>query len=515
MSRFLAYAYMGMGRMIEEVRTDDSALREDLPEEIAVTVLTEETAREIFALAEADEESPSRIAPPEEVLPARARRDSSRPPARTESLQLYLKQMAATPLLDREEECRLSQAIEIARRRFRSKLFESPVAAAAALEMLEKVQDGRASFGRTFRTGRADDPATREERARLPELILQLRPLLQSARETFETLLRRLGPDEAIAAGGEEVAEVRRQWVLLLGQVDFQPEREKDLLEILEAFSNRYAQHPAATADQDLVQAMEGAESFRERVGDIRCLFRLYSGSVGELCAGNLRLVVSIAKHFRNRGLAFLDLIQEGNIGLLKAADRFDAGLGFKFSTYATWWIRQSITRAIAEQSRTVRLPLHLVVATARLKQAAKALAQQLGREASPEELAQFGDIPVDHARELLSLRRTTVSLDRSIGEEGDSSLARLVPDENAPCPVEGAARSMLRERLASVLGQLTPREREILRLRYGLDTGRASTLDEVGGKFRLTRERIRQIEAKAMKKLQHSTRSRKLQQFV
>jgi RNA polymerase primary sigma factor len=506
---------MGMGRMIEEVRLDDSALREDLPEEVAVPVLAEETAQEILVLADADEEGPSRVAPPEEVLPVRERRDPSRPPARTESLQLYLKQMAATPLLDRDEECRLSKAIEIARLRFRSKLFESPVAAGAALAMLERVEDGRASFGRTFRTGRADDPATREGRARLPELVRQLRPLLQSARNTFETLLRRLGPHEAIVVGEADLAEVRRQWVRLLGEIDFQPEREKDILEILEAFSKRYAQHSTALAEQDLVQAMEEAESFRERVGEVRSLFRLYSGSVGDLCAGNLRLVVSIAKHFRNRGLAFLDLIQEGNIGLLKAADRFDAGLGFKFSTYATWWIRQSITRAIAEQSRTVRLPLHLVVATARLKQAAKALAQELGREASTEELAQFGEVPVDHARELLSLRRTTVSLDRSIGEEGDSTLARLVPDENAPCPVEGAARSLLKERLASVLGQLTPREREILRLRYGLDTGRASTLDEVGGKFRLTRERIRQIEAKAMKKLQHSTRSRKLQQFV
>jgi RNA polymerase primary sigma factor len=492
--------------MIDDGFRDGQVLQEDLPvtEEIVLPDLPapeDEAAEGIAGPLEAEDEGPSRIMDPDPVVPPRARRDDSRPPHHSESLQLYLKQMAATPLLSREEECRLSRAIEIARLKFRTKLFESPVAADAALEILEKVHDGRASFGRTFKTSGADDPAIKEGRDRLPERIGELRSLLRSARESFQK--------------GNDFAEHRRRWVRLLGQVDFQPERAKDILEGLEAFSNRYAQNPAPEAGQDLVRAMEGPDSLRARIGEVRSLFKLYSDCVGDLCAGNLRLVVAIAKSFRNRGLSFLDLIQEGNIGLLKAADRFDAGLGFKFSTYATWWIRQAVSRAIAEQSRTVRLPLHLVVATARLKHAAKALAQQLGREASAEDLAQFGEVPLDHARELLSLRRTTVSLDRSIGEEGESTLARMVPDENAPCPVEGAARSMLRERLASVLGLLTPREREILKLRYGLDTGRASTLDEVGGVFRLTRERIRQIEAKAMKKLQHSTRSRKLQQFV
>ncbi len=513
--------------MIDDVRVDVLAPVEDAPEVLSLTARAEEVllqdlpaaedeaAEDTLAPVDAEPDGPSRIVDPEPILPSRERRDPPRPPVLSDSLQLYLKQMAATPLLSREDEGRLSKAIDIARLKFRVKLFESPVAADAALELLEKVHDGRASFGRTFKTSGADDPAIKEGRGRLPELIRQLRPLLRSARERFEKLLRRLGPDEAIAVWGDELAEVRRQWVRLLGQVEFQPERAKDILEGLEAFAKRYGQQPSSEAEPDLLQAMEGAETLRARVYEARGLFKLYSDCVGELCAGNLRLVVSIAKNFRNRGLSFLDLIQEGNIGLIKAGERFDAELGFKFSTYATWWIRQSVTRAIAEQSHTVRLPLHLVVATARLKQAAKALSQKLGREASAEELAQFGELPIGHARELLSLRRTTVSLDRSVGEEGDSTLARMVRDGNAPCPVEGAARNMLKERIASVLELLTPREREIVKLRYGLDSGRASTLDEVGGLFRLTRERIRQIEAKAMKKLQHSTRSRKLQQFT
>ena len=503
--------------MIDDVRLEESELREDLSQDYSRTALVTEdaTAEHLLGLPEAEEEGPSRLRLPDPT-PAPERRDPYRRPAvQTESLQLYLKQMAATPLLGREEEVRLSKAIDLARCRFRTKLFESPVAADAVLALLERVHEGKASFGRVFRTSGADDAEAKEAKARLPELIQQLRPLLRSARENFEAVLGRRGPDRAIAEWAEHLADHRRRWTRLLCQVDFQPEREKDILEVLETFSKRYAAQSSPVIHGDLVQALEGSDSLQTRVLEIRSLFRVYSGNVGDLCAGNLRLVVSIAKNFRNRGLSFLDLIQEGNVGLLKAADRFDAGLGFKFSTYATWWIRQSITRAIAEQSRTVRLPLHLVIATARLKKAAKVLAQRLGREASTEELAQFGEVPLDHARELLSFRRTTVSLDRSVGDEGDSTLARMVADENAPCPVEGAARSLLKERLATVLGQLSPREREILKMRYGLESGRPFTLDEVGGVFRLTRERIRQIEAKAMKKLRHSTRSRKLQQFV
>ena len=257
------------------------------------------------------------------------------------------------------------------------------------------------------------------------------------------------------------------------------------------------------------------AEELRQEIRELQKDVDAGDEAKKRLAEANLRLVVSIAKRYVGRGMLFLDLIQEGNLGLIKAVEKFDYRKGYKFSTYATWWIRQAITRAIADQARTIRIPVHMVETINKLIRVSRQLLQELGREPTPEEIAEEMSLPVERVREILKISQEPVSLETPIGEEEDSHLGDFIQDDNVPVPADAAAFTLLKEQLVEVLGTLTEREQKVLRLRFGLDDGRARTLEEVGKEFNVTRERIRQIEAKALRKLRHPSRSRKLKDYL
>jgi len=321
-----------------------------------------------------------------------------------------------------------------------------------------------------------------------------------------------------------------------LDEIDLSPEQIEKIYEVLESMGIEVIgdMQDIETDDRDLdltipegIAIDDPVRMYLKEIGKVPLLSpdeeinlanRIEAGDQAakkKLAEANLRLVVSIAKRYVGRGMLFLDLIQEGNLGLIKAVEKFDYRKGFKFSTYATWWIRQAITRAIADQARTIRIPVHMVETINKLIRVSRQLLQELGREPQPEEVAKIMEMPVDKVREIMKIAQEPVSLETPIGEEEDSHLGDFIPDDEAPAPAEAAAFTMLKEQLINVLDTLTPREEKVLRLRFGLDDGRARTLEEVGKEFNVTRERIRQIEAKALRKLRHPSRSKKLKDYL
>ncbi len=346
---------------------------------------------------------------------------------------------------------------------------------------------------------------------------------------------------------GKQKGKLTNQDILdAIGELDFEPEKLEKLYDSIEAQGIEIVEDmdDIKIDDIDLELSGKGSDNvlqsgeqniaiddpvkvYLKEIGrvplltseeEIELAIRIADGDVAakqRLSEANLRLVVSIAKRYLGRGMQFLDLIQEGNLGLIKAVEKFDYTKGFKFSTYATWWIRQAITRAIADQARTIRIPVHMVETINKVKKVQSQLLHQNGHEPSADEIAEELDMPVDKVREIMRVAQEPVSLETPIGEEEDSHLGDFIPDNDAPAPADAASHTMLREQLSDVLSTLTPREEKVLRLRFGLEDGRSRTLEEVGKEFNVTRERIRQIEAKALRKLRHPSRSRKLKDYL
>ncbi len=347
---------------------------------------------------------------------------------------------------------------------------------------------------------------------------------------------------------GKQKGQLTNQDILdAIGEIDFEPEQLEKLYDSIEAQGieivedigdikiddidldfndNKDSDTHAASADPGIT-VDDPVKVYLKEIGrvplltsdeEIELAIKIADGDVSakqRLSEANLRLVVSIAKRYLGRGMQFLDLIQEGNLGLIKAVEKFDYTKGFKFSTYATWWIRQAITRAIADQARTIRIPVHMVETINKVKKVQSQLLHQNGHEPSADEIAEEIDMPVDKVREIMRVAQEPVSLETPIGEEEDSHLGDFIPDNDAPAPADAASHTMLREQLSDVLSTLTPREAKVLKLRFGLEDGRSRTLEEVGKEFNVTRERIRQIEAKALRKLRHPSRSRKLKDYL
>ncbi|MBL9031248.1 MAG: RNA polymerase sigma factor RpoD [Phycisphaerae bacterium] len=453
-------------------------------------------------------------------------------------VRMYLTQMGSIPLLTRDEEIRLAKKIETTRMIFRRRALESDYIVQQAVETLRLVHSGDLPFDRTMRISTAETNAKDKIARRIPGNLETIEKLLGLNRRDWEQAEEARKAGDAARAGTllERIRTRRRRMAALTEELCLRTGRIIPMMRKLRSISKkmqdlinelrRAEKYPRRFEADDLdvireelsglrALVLEEPEDLQRRMKDISTVFWEYEQAKRDLSGGNLRLVVSIAKKYRNRGLSFLDVIQEGNTGLMRAVDKYEYKRGYKFSTYATWWIRQAITRAIADHARTIRIPVHMIETMSRLRNLQKEILQATGVEPTMDELGERAGMTVAEVRRVMKISRHPVSLDRPVGETEDSYFGDFIEDERQDLPSETAAQDMLKNRIEQVLRTLTYREREIIKLRYGIGDGYTYTLEEVGRIFKVTRERVRQVEAKAIRKLQHPVRARKLQGFV
>jgi RNA polymerase primary sigma factor len=492
-------------------------------DELGIELVTEAPGAEKKNAAPIDDDDAGELTIPADQLPKLS----------DDPIRMYLSQMAEIPLLTREQEISLAKKIEVTRKRFRRSVLGCNYTMQTTIETLQKVYDGVLPFDRTIKVSLTERLTKEQILARMPHNLRTLKELLRQNRADFRKLISKTTPRAEWAEARKRFCRRRLKCLTLVEELSLRTRRVQPMVKQLDEFLRRMgylrqkiAELRPAGRSQELTHArrelrdlllltLESPRSLRMRRAIIRRQFDDYEAVKRQLSSGNLRLVVSIAKKYRNRGLSFLDLIQEGNTGLMRAVDKYEYRRGYKFSTYATWWIRQAITRAIADQARTIRIPVHMIDVLSRLRNVAKRLQQEFGREATVEEISAQADVSIEETRRVLNIGRHPVSLDRPVGESEDSSFGEFIEDGNTEAPIHTANNGILRDRIESLLKTLTYREREIIRLRYGLVDGYTYTLEEVGRIFKVTRERVRQIEAKAVAKLQHPVRCQHLEGFL